>query len=171
MTEIWKQIDGYNNRYFVSNLGNVKSIYANKEKILKPFFNHDGYLIVDLRSPGFRKSVSVHRLVAIAFLPNPNNLLEVNHKDENKTNNCVENIEWCTTKYNCNYGTRNERKGENCKKKIFSVDKNNEIKHYNSVKEAEELTGILRTNISKALSDNYPQNKTAGGKRWFYENK
>lgn len=164
MIEIWKNI---NDRYSVSNLGNVKSNYANKERILKPYKNHRGYLMVDLRSPNNRKSVLVHRLVAQAFILNPNNLSEVNHKDEDKTNNCVDNLEWCDTKYNCNYGTRNQRKGEKCRKKIYSVDKDGKISYYDSRNEASELTGIPASNISKALSDNYPH-KTAGGKQWFY---
>ena len=166
MTEVWKNID---DRYSVSNLGQVKSNYANKEKILKPFFNKYGYLMVDIRHPNTRKSISVHRLVAMAFIPNPDNLKEVNHKDEDKTNNCVDNLEWCDTKYNCNYGTRNQRKAEKCRKKIFSVDAYGNIVHYNSRKEASELTGIDATSISKSLSSNYSQNKTAGGMLWFYD--
>ena len=165
MEEIWKEID---DRYSVSNLGRVKGNYANKERILKPFYNHDGYLMVDIRHPQTRKSVSVHRLVAMAFIPNPDNLKEVNHKDENKTNNCVENLEWCDTKYNCNYGTRNERKGINCRKSICSVDKDGKITYYGSRMEASELTGINDTSISKALSGNASRNKTAGGMLWFY---
>ena len=163
--ETWKSID---DRYSVSNLGRVKSNYANKERILKPFFNKDGYLMVDIRHSHERKSISVHRLVAIAFIPNPNNYPEVNHKDENKTNNCVDNLEWCDDKYNCNYGTRNQRKAENCKKKVFSVDKNGTIKYYNSTKDAAVLTGLDSTSISKSLSKNYNKNKTAGGMLWFY---
>ena len=168
MIEIWKDID---DRYSVSNLGRVKSNYANKERILKPYRDSRGYLKVDLRYGKNRKSVMVHRLVAFAFIENtnPEKFNEVNHKDEDKTNNCVDNLEWCDTKYNCNYGTRNKRKAENCKKRIYSLAKNGEIIYYNSVIEAEELTGIARTNISKALSDNYPQNKTAGGEQWFYD--
>ena len=168
MIEIWKGID---ERYFVSNLGRAKSNYGGKERILKPFKDARGYLKVDLRHGETRKAMMIHRLVAIAFIVNldPENLKEVNHKDENKENNCVDNLEWCNTKYNCNYGTRNERKAERCKKKIYSVDQNGFIIHYNSVIEAEALTGINRTSISKVLSDNYPH-KTAGGKRWFYDN-
>ena len=168
MIEIWKSID---DRYSISNLGNVKSNYAGKERFLKPYKDSCGYLKVDLRNGGNRKTMMVHRLVAIAFIPNldPENLKEVNHKDENKENNCVENLEWCNTKYNCNYGTRNKRKAEACKKKIYSVDKNGTVNFYNSLIEAESLTGIKRTNISKVLSDNYPH-KTAGGKQWFYDN-
>lgn len=166
MTEIWKDIDS---RYSVSNLGNVKSNYANKERILKPIQNKRGYLTVDLRSPGKRKTMLIHRLVAKAFIPNPNNFLEVNHKDEDKTNNCVDNLEWCDTKYNCNYGTRNLRKGLSCMKKVCSVDRNGQICYYDSIMEAAEQNGIHKTSISKALSDNFPQNKTAGGLLWLYD--
>lgn len=167
MDEVWKKID---DRYSISNLGNVKSNYANKERILNPYKDARGYLKVDLRHGKDRKTMFVHRLVAIAFIPNssPEALKEVNHKDEDKTNNNVDNLEWCTTEYNCNYGTRNQRKAKNCMKKVYSVDKDGTITYYNSRNEAAELTGINAVNISKALSDNYPQNKTAGGKTWFY---
>lgn len=167
MEEIWKNID---ERYSVSNLGRVKSNYVNKIRILKPFKNHYGYLMVNLRGSNFNKTISVHRLVALYFIPNPENLKEVNHKDEDKTNNCVENLEWCTTKYNCNYGTRNKRKAENCRKNIFSVDRFGNITHYNSRNEAAELTGIDATSISKSLSADEKRNKTAGGCIWFYDN-
>lgn len=166
MNEIWKQID---DRYSVSNFGRIKSNYANKERILKPYKNRRGHLMVDLRHPNTRKTMQVHRLVAIAFISNPNNLPEVNHKDEDKTNNCVDNLEWCTTEYNCNYGTRNIRKGVNCRKAICSVDKNGNVTHYASRLEAANATGIRDTSISKALSDNAHRNKTAGGMLWFYD--
>lgn len=166
MNEVWKQID---DRYSVSNLGRIKSNYANKDRILKPFFNNDGYLMVDIRKPGHRKSVGVHRLVAQAFLPNPNNLPQVNHKDEDKTNNRVDNLEWCTLQYNCNYGTRNIRKGINCRKPICSVDGCGNVVRYGSRLEASNTTGISDTSISKALSENANHNKTAGGLLWFYD--
>lgn len=168
MSEIWKEID---DRYSVSNLGRVKSNYANKERILKPTPDARGYLKVDLRHGEKRKGMMVHRLVAFAFIenPDPENFKEVNHKDENKTNNCVDNLEWCDTKYNCNYGTRNQRKGENCKKRVCSVDKNGNVTHYNSRNEAAELIGIDATSISKCLRSNLSQNITAGGMLWFYD--
>lgn len=164
MEEIWKELD---DRYSVSNLGNVKSNYANKERILKPFKNKRGYLLVDIRHKESRKSITVHRLVAKLFIENPNNYKEVNHKDEDKTNNCVDNLEWCDTKYNCNYGTRNIRKAEKCKKKIYSIDKDGNIEYFNSRNEAGELLGIDPTSISKSLKGTYP-NKTAGKRQWFY---
>lgn len=168
MIEIWKEID---DRYSVSNLGRVKSNYANKERILKPTINMDGYLMVDLRHGEKRKGISVHRLVALAFIenPDPENFKEVNHKDEDKTNNRIDNLEWCDTKYNCNYGTRNKRKGDNCKKPVCSVDKYGNVVHYNSRNEAAEIVGVDATSISKALSSKFVKNKTAAGMLWFYD--
>lgn len=111
MLEIWKPIKGYEN-YMVSSLGNVKSLNYNrteKEQILKPGKDKTGYLFVWLCKEGIRKKCLVHRLVAETFIDNPNNLPCVNHKDENKQNNCLSNLEFCSYKYNSNYGTRNER--------------------------------------------------------------
>ena len=108
--EEWKHIEGFDG-YQVSNEGRVKSLKFGKEKILKGG-KSKGYLIVDLCKNGARIHEQVHRLVAKAFLPNPNNLPQVNHKDENPSNNSVENLEWCDSKYNNNYGTRNQRSAE-----------------------------------------------------------
>ena len=108
--EIWKSIEGYPN-YEVSNLGNVRSLNyhrENKIKFLNPYVSN-GYQIVSLCKDGKQKRFLVHRLVAQAFISNPNNHPEVNHKDENKQNNCVDNLEWCTREYNINYGTRTEQ--------------------------------------------------------------
>lgn len=107
--EIWKPVAGYEELYAVSDLGRVKSLKYGKEKILKPNKNGGGYLFVWLYRNGKRKMFLVHRLVASAFLPNPMGLPEVNHKDENKTNNIVSNIEWVSRWDNINYGTRNVR--------------------------------------------------------------
>ena len=123
MEEQWKDIiiekNGiiydYTGLYQVSNLGRVKSLgndKTRKEKILKPKINNNGYLKVGLYKNGKVKIFLVHRLVATAFIPNPDNLPVVNHRDENPSNNSVENLEWCTAKYNINYGTRNERVSE-----------------------------------------------------------
>lgn len=137
---------------------------------MKPTKDKRGYLKVDLRHGEYRKTMFVHRLVALAFIENPNaeSLKEVNHKDENKENNCVDNLEWCDTKYNCNYGTRNQRRVEKCKKKVCSVDKDGKITYYNSRNEAAETLGIDATSISKALQKNNDNNKTAGGMLWYY---
>lgn len=105
--ENWKIVK-CNDAYEVSNLGNIRNIKTKKLK--KPYLNEKGYLILSLWKNCKPKSCRVHRLVAEAFLPNPNNLPQVNHKDENKTNNNVENLEWCDNEYNNNYGTINERR-------------------------------------------------------------
>lgn len=106
--EKWKAIAGYEG-YAVSNLGRVKSLKYDKEKILKPYKHRDGYLFVYLYRNGKRKMFYVHRLVASAFIQNPEGFEQVNHKDENKTNNCVDNLEFCNAKYNNNYGTHTRR--------------------------------------------------------------
>lgn len=101
--EIWKDVVGYEGLYQISNLGRVKSVRQNKLMSLK---RCQGYLRVGLRHRGKeQRSYFVHRLVAEAFIPNPHNYPQINHKDECRTNNNVENLEWCTAKYNCNYGT------------------------------------------------------------------
>ena len=119
--EEWKDIEGYEGMYQVSNQGRVKSLKFGKEKIRKCREMSNGYLVVGLCKEGKRTDKLVHRLVAEAFLPNPNNLPQVNHKDENPSNNNVENLEWCTPKYNCNYGTRNQRCSS--PKRVDQIDK------------------------------------------------
>ena len=119
--EIWHNI--FDGLYSVSNLGRVKSndrqiVYSNgvvttyKGKILKPEICADGHLRVTLSNSGRKQRVFVHRLVAEAFIPNPNNYPIVNHKDEVPSNNCVDNLEWCTYAYNNTYNNRHERIGD-----------------------------------------------------------
>lgn len=121
--EVWKDIRGYENLYQSSTFGRARSLdnYRKgrngslrfcKGKILKPSTDKDGYLLVGLCKNGKQKTYKVHRLVAEAFIPNPNNLPQVNHKDENKQNNFVSNLEWCSAKYNSNYGTAIQRSSE-----------------------------------------------------------
>ena len=98
----FKPIPNYEGIYWITKNGDV--INANG-KILKPYDNGYGYLMVDLKSNGIRKHARIHRLVAEAFIPNPNNLPEVNHKDEDSHNNFFSNLEWCTSSYNKTYGT------------------------------------------------------------------
>ena len=104
--EEWKNVIGYEGLYEVSNKGNVRNVRRNT--LLKLSKTNDGYIQVHLYKNGIRTGFKVHRLVAEGFLPNPNNLPEVNHKDENPINNSVNNLEWCDHKYNVNYGHRTE---------------------------------------------------------------
>jgi hypothetical protein len=158
MKEIWKDIKGYEKLYWISNLGRVKS----KRKILKPCVNkRTGYIYVCLTKNNKGKDMVIHRLVAQVFIPNPNNLPQVNHKDENKNNNCVNNLEWCTPKYNCNYGTRNSklynktsfRKGhkpKSCKKvEKYSLD-GLLLDTYYSIREAGRKNNFSASSIYKS---------------------
>ena len=112
--EMWKDIPSYEGLYEASNMGRIKSKerysdnYYVREKILTQKLNQR-YFYVTLRKDGKAKTLRVHRLIAKAFLPNPDNLPEVNHKDENTVNNAIWNLEWCDSNYNLNYGTRIER--------------------------------------------------------------
>lgn len=169
MEEIFKEIEGYEGLYQVSNYGRVKSLNYNrtgKEKILKSYSNTDGYLSVDLRKEGKRKSCKVHRLVAQAFIENPNNYEEVNHIDEDKTNNYITNLEWCTHFYNMNYGTRTDRAKDKQKiaqcKKVLCITTNT---IYNSIKEASQILNISSSNICYCCNG---KRKTCGGLKWKY---
>ena len=119
--EIWKDITGFEGLYQISNFGNVRvldricnSAIKNSNKVLRKGkllkkYNKGGYYYAFLMKDSKRYYFRINRLVAMAFIPNPNNLPYVNHKDENPLNNHVDNLEWCTAKYNCNYGTRNSK--------------------------------------------------------------
>ena len=168
MEEIWKPIKDYEGLYEVSNLGKIKTlsriINGRKmpEKIKKLDKTKQGYLRVQLSKNKENKKYSVHRLVAQAFILNPNNLPCVNHIDENPSNNNVNNLEWCTHLYNNLY---NEKHKRNCKK-IKQLDKSyNIINIFDSVNEASQKTNIIRTEISNCLNK---RQKTAGGYHWQY---
>lgn len=162
--ETFKDILGYEELYQVSNLGRIKSLKFGKEKLLSPAFDKDGYLYVCLCKNGEKKRYFIHRLVAQAFLPNPNNYPEVNHIDENKLNNNVDNLEWCDRKYNINYGTRTEK----CSKQVGQYDlSGNLIKVWKSGWEIERQLGYSSSNISACCLGKY---KTSHGYIWKYIN-
>lgn len=117
--EEWRPIEGYEGLYEVSNMGRIKSLKFDKEKILSQCRIKNGYLYVALCKNGKMKTYKVHRLVAQAFLENPSNLPCVNHIDENKVNNYVDNLEWCSYKYNSNHGTCQKRRVDSTDYKAF----------------------------------------------------
>ncbi len=166
--EIWKDIVGYEGKYQVSNKGRVRSLPVKSNtkyfsgRVLALFPDATGYMAVSLS----RKSHKVHRLVAIAFIDNPNNYTCVNHKDEDKTNNNVENLEWCTHKYNNNYGTRNKRISQNSGRKIVQYDLNgNAVKTWKSIADAARYYGVERTTICGCCAN---RQHTSCGYIWKY---
>ena len=165
--EIWKDIKGYEGKYKVSNMGRVKSLNYNKtgkEGILKPKKDRYGYLQVHLSKDRKAKMYLVHRLVASAFLENPMGYTEVNHKDENKQNNYIENLEWCDRSHNINHGTRNQK----ISKPVIAIDKRTGlILEFVSVHEAERETGIASSNITNCCKGKL---NSCGGFYWMYAN-
>ena len=154
--EIWRPIVGYEGLYEVSSYGRVRSLdrydsnnHFLKGRILKLCADKDGYLNVGLSSNNKVKKYKVHRLVAEVFIPNPNNLPQVNHKDENPSNNRVENLEMCDAKYNSNYGSRKDRvrdtaikngswtglSKEEYKKKYYQENKEHRKRYYQEKKD------------------------------------
>ena len=164
--EIWKNIEGYED-YQVSNQGRVRSLKFGKERIMKPEKHRAGYLLVHFCKNGEQKMCLVHRLVALAFIPNPNNFPEVNHKTEDKTDNRVKNLEWCTSKYNSNYGTRNQRVVEKHLKPVLQFTKNGEsVKEWKSGCDIQKNLGYDNSAISKCCRGKY---KSAYGFVWRYK--
>ena len=188
MEEIWKDIPEYEGLYKINNIGEIRrySTYNNYDKRIPEYHNVKahidkcGYYRVILSKNNKIKNYLVHRLVAKAFIPNPNNLPQVNHKDEN---NSANNLEWCTRSYNCQYGTRTKRiankmkiinkgkhfskqtefkKGQNTKK-IINITTN---RIYNSMQEAMQDTGVPVSNLCNCCKGKL---KTAGGYIWKYQ--
>ena len=154
---IWKEISGYEGLYEVSDTGLVRSLKFGKKRILSAGKQRKGYLAVQLCKDGICKNLLIHRLVAKAFIPNPKNLKTVNHIDENKMNNNVNNLEWLSRGDNARYSRD---------KLVVQLDKNgNVVATFPSSIEAERQTGINRGNICSCCCGKH---KSAGGYVWRY---
>lgn len=177
--EHWKDIKGFEGLYQVSDFGRVKSLnynHTNESRILKTRKQRNGYLLVNLNKKGKSYFFLVHRLVAEAFIPNLDNLPQVNHIDEDKTNNRVENLEWKSPKDNCNHGTRNERSAKTrtngkLSKQVLQYTKNGEfVKEWVSLSEIERKLGYNKSAISKVCLGN-TRLKSYKGYIWRYKEK
>ena len=182
MQEEWRDVVGYEGYYQVSNLGNVKRMTSVVRSCLKHLNGFktvkehnmklnltNKYLSVCLHKNGVLKYKRVHRLVAEAFIPNPQNLEQINHKDENKLNNCADNLEWCSCKYNQNYGTRKEKREHSQVKEIQKIDPNTNkvLETYFSLMNAAKMNGLSFRAISRCATG---KSKTSGGFIWKYTN-
>jgi len=189
--EIWKDIEGYEGLYQVSNFGRIKSLsrkfyttnngyVITKTKILKTGLSHNGYHLISISNKNKkRKTFRVNRLIALCFIPNPNNLPEVNHKDGNKNNNNASNLEWCTRSYNCKHayktglhkGAWKDKFGKDNKasKRVHKINFKTDkiLETYDSITIASEKTGIERTCINRVCNGSRNA-KTAGGFKWRF---
>ena len=154
MTEIWKPIKNFEEFYEISNLGRVKKkerTYTNNlgyivtfpEVISNGYFDGIKYKYFTLYKDGVRKNIKIHRLVAEAFIPNPENLPQINHKDENPFNNSVENLEWCTAEYNINYGERNKKSSETKLSKGYKWNETQRLSNQKRVRKLDKDLNIL----------------------------
>ncbi len=166
INEEWRNIIGFENKYQVSNIGNIRNKETNK---LLKYNMPNKYLRVCLYKNGKRKNYMVHRLVAQAFIPNPDILPQVNHRDENKLNNCVDNLEWCNNSYNQKYGTKPERVKMKLGKKVNQYDlEKNFIKQWNCTMDIQRELGISNSNISYCCNKKIKQSH---GYIWEYESR
>ncbi|MFT8756944.1 NUMOD4 domain-containing protein [Leuconostoc pseudomesenteroides] len=183
--EVWRPIKGYEGRYEVSNFGRIKSLpfvrgnhtgyYKTKEIIRKQVANEKGYMRVSLSGQGGKKKMhSVHRLVALAFLPNPENFEEVNHRDFNKENNRVENLEWCDREYNMSYLDTKDRRLKNLdrnkigvkhRKPVIGVTETQRVR-FDSIKSASKFIGCVPSAVGNVI---YGRSKSAKGWKFEFE--
>lgn len=181
---VWKDIPGYEGLYQASTDGRIRSTFRYK-KVLKPNKQKNGYYSVQLFKNKIGKRILLHRLIALTFIENPYNKAQVNHKDENKQNNCVDNLEWTTAKENMNYGTRTKRQvskidyntnnrkliarenGKRVSKSVSQYSKTGElINVFDSGKDASRATGINHSHILECCAGK--RYKTVGGYVWKY---
>lgn len=177
MEEIWRNVKGYEELYQVSNYGQIRSVdrfvgyrYKGKQRIYKGRLlkqvERNGYLSVSLSKGNIIKQKSIHRLVAETFLPNPSNLPLVNHIDENKKNNMVSNLEWCSCAYNTNYGSGRKKQAESQQKIVLQYDKDgNLLNQYPSATIAALKNGYNLKTISQCCRG---RTKSAYNYIWRY---
>lgn len=177
MEEIWKDIEGYEGLYQVSNMGRVKSLTRNRRgrnnapnpiqgRILKQHI-YFGYCYISLCKNRKYKGFRVHRLVAHAFIPNPDNLPQVNHRDENKTNNCIDNLEWCDGEYNINYGTCIAKRARSKSKKVLQFKPDGTfVKEWKSIMDVQRNLGFCQSYISECCRGKHAY---AYGYLWKYK--
>ena len=159
--EIWKPVPDYEELYEVSNLGRVRSLFKG-DRILKQGIGSTGYKIVTLCRKGTQKTVNVHRLVASCFIPNPHNFPCINHKDENRLNNAVSNLEWCSYYYNNVYGDRLTKSALKQSLPVRCIETN---VIYSSAYAAQRITGIRQSGICQCC---HHKRKSAGGFHWEF---
>lgn len=159
--ETFVKIDGFEN-YEVSNLGKVRNMKSGRT--LKPYLTPNGYLMLCLYENNKRKYLLLHRIIATAFIDNHEEKPCVNHIDENKLNNDLSNLEWCTAKENNIHGTRIKRAAEKLSRKVIQLDLNDNVLNiFKSMRQAERETGVLVGNISSCCNG---KTKSAGGYKW-----
>jgi archaeosine-15-forming tRNA-guanine transglycosylase len=175
MVEIWKDIEGYENIYQVSNLGRIRRVNQSGYRIRKQKVNK-GYFLITLSKDAIQKTFLVHRLVGLAFVDNPKMKPEINHLDENKLNNRANNLQWVTSKENANWGTRNSRISEYVRHNPVSVCKTKRVNQickdtkkiiatYESMGEVVRKFGYHQGNISECCSG---KRREANGFLWSY---
>lgn len=196
--EIWRDIEGYEGMYQVSNYGNGRSLdrYVTmkhrgggyftrlfKGKEMVKYKQLNGYLFFSVRKNNIPKQILVHRAVAKAFIPNPENLPEVNHKDEDKTNNCVDNLEWCNHSYNNTYNDKHIKIGKQLRNRkdqskiVYKLSLDDKlIETYPSASEAARQNGVNVPRIIQCCQGGYYNkkyhkwnNKTVKGHKYSYE--
>lgn len=173
--EAWLPIKNYEGKYEVSNLGRVRNLHAMRNtkdtgvRVLKPHVATNGYYCVHLFKDGKRKLHTIHRLIAIAFIPNPNGYREVNHIDENKLNNSLDNLEWVTHKYNIAYSHNIEKAYSKTRRAVLVHDKKTKefVGEYKSAREAARELGCYVWNINDCLKGRL---KTYRGYIFTYKN-
>ena len=159
--ETFVEIEGFE-KYEASNLGRVRNIKSGI--VLKPWITKDGYLRHCLYKHNKRKNLLLHRIIATAFIDNPEKKPQVNHIDENKLNNDLSNLEWCTERENAIHGTRTKRVAEKLSQKVIQLDLNDNILNvFKSMRQAERETGVSVGNISSCCNR---KTKSAGGYKW-----